>query len=105
VLDAGQAGDLLDLHAAHAPCVIGYAEIGARLSADPATRRDGNPYGEWIASYAGAEYQEVACAAVARLDHLFAARGGVARFPALSATFRTATRLEADFWSMGLAAE
>ncbi len=29
VLDAGMAGDLLDLQAALAPCVIGYAEIGA----------------------------------------------------------------------------
>src|SRR3546814_5577498 len=28
VLDCGAAGDLLDLHVALAPCVIGYAEIG-----------------------------------------------------------------------------
>jgi len=31
VLDKGVAGDLLDLHVALAPCIIGYAEIGARL--------------------------------------------------------------------------
>ena len=31
VLDCGAAGDLLDLHVALAPCVIGYAEIGRHL--------------------------------------------------------------------------
>ena len=31
VLDAGNAGDLLDLYVALAPCMIGYGEIGARL--------------------------------------------------------------------------
>lgn len=32
VLDCGAAGDLLDLHVALSPCVIGYAEIGRALS-------------------------------------------------------------------------
>ena len=32
VLDCGAAGDLLDLHVALAPCVIGYAEIGRSLA-------------------------------------------------------------------------
>jgi len=46
VLDCGAAGDLLDLYAALAPCVLGYAEIGPRLAARPvpATRtRRGSP--------------------------------------------------------------
>jgi len=102
VLEAGLAGDLLDLHVALAPCVVGYAEIAARLSPDCAR---GNPYAEWIESYAGAEYQDIARAAVARLDRLAESRGGEVRFPALSETFRTATRLEADFWSTGLGGE
>ena len=33
VLDAGMSGDLLDLQAALAPCVIGYAEIGETAAA------------------------------------------------------------------------
>lgn len=102
VLDQGMAGDLLDLHVALAPCMIGYADIGARLAADPATRRDGNPYLPWITMYAGAEYQEVAAAGSAHMDGLFARRGGESRFPALTRTFRAATRLEAGFWEMGL---
>lgn len=109
VLERGLAGDLADLLVALAPCVVGYAEIGARLDRDPATRRDGNPYGEWIATYAGADYQEGAASAVAQLDRVLAARLGPApatqpRWPELVATFRTAVRLEIGFWEMGLAA-
>src|SRR5690606_14487068 len=32
VLEKGLSGDLLDLHVALAPCIVGYAEIGARLA-------------------------------------------------------------------------
>ncbi len=102
VLERGSAGDVLDLHAALAPCVVGYAEIALRLAADPATRRDDNPYGEWIDNYSGADYQAVARGAVERLDDLSARRGGDARFDSLSATFNAATRLEVGFWDMGL---
>lgn len=101
VLERGMAGDLLDLHAALAPCVVGYAEIGARLAADPATRRAGNPYADWIAMYASADYQAVAQAEIDTLDRLAARRGGEARFASLADTFAKATRLEAGFWDMG----
>jgi thiaminase/transcriptional activator TenA len=102
VLDRGVAGDRLDLEVALAPCMIGYAEIAAQRSADPTTRRDGNPYREWLDMYAGPEYQGLARDCAAALDEQFARRGGEGRFPALAASFATATRLEADFWQMGL---
>jgi len=102
VLEKGGQGDLLDLYVALAPCVIGYGEIGARLAADPATMRDGNPYASWIAMYAGDEYQEVARAHGVALDRLWASRAGGARLESLSRTFEQASRLEADFWQMGL---
>ena len=102
VLERGHAGDLLDLRVALAPCVVGYGEIGARLAADPATRREGNPYAPWIEMYAGEEYQALARAEIDALDALAARRGGQARSAALSAVFRTATRLEAAFWQAGL---
>lgn len=101
VLERGMAGDLLDLHAALAPCVVGYAEVGARLAADPATRRDGNPYTDWIAMYASADYQAVAQAEIDTLDRLSERRGGAARFASLADTFAKATRLEVGFWDMG----
>ncbi|HTV90651.1 MAG TPA: TenA family protein [Stellaceae bacterium] len=104
VLDRGLAGDRLDLEAALAPCIVGYAEIARERMADPATRLAGNPYREWLDMYAGAEYRELAAATAAALDEQFAVRGGAGRFPALSRCFTTATRLEADFWQMGLAA-
>jgi thiaminase/transcriptional activator TenA len=102
VLDRGLAGDRLDLEVALAPCVVGYAEIAAERMADPATRLDGNPYRDWLDMYAGAEYQDLARRCAAALDEQFARRGGEGRFPALVASFATATRLEADFWRMGL---
>ena len=104
VIDRGLAGDRLDLEVALAPCIVGYAEIAAERMAAPATRRDGNPYREWLDMYAGDEYQSLAHDAATALNEQFARRGGEGRIPALSAIFKTASRLEADFWQMGLAA-
>ncbi len=102
VLEKGASGDLLDLHVALAPCVVGYGEIAARLAADPATVTKNNPYGDWINMYAGDDYQSVARAEIDLLDRLSARRGGAERFGDLALTFSQATRLEADFWEMGL---
>ena len=103
VLEKGVAGDLLDLHVALAPCIVGYAEIGAALAAAPAVPLTDNPYRAWIEMYAGDDYQETARAEVAQLDRLMQRRGGEGRWPSLATTFRQATRLEAAFWQMGLA--
>ena len=68
VLDAGMRGDLLTLRVALAPCVVGYAEIAARLAARPDACVATNPYRVWIDEYAGAPYQEVAAKARAHLE-------------------------------------
>lgn len=102
VLDCGAAGDLLDLHVALAPCVIGYAEIGRALSAQDPAALEANPYGEWIREYAGEGYQEVAAAARRHLDDLAARAMTERRFAELAGLFAKASRLEADFWQMGL---
>ena len=102
VLERGMAGDLLDLHAALAPCIVGYAEIAEEIIADPATRLEGNPYRAWIEMYAGREYRDVAAAEIAQIDRLAERRGGAARFDDLARTFTIASRLEAGFWDMGL---
>jgi thiaminase/transcriptional activator TenA len=98
----GVGDNRLDLETALAPCIVGYAAIAAERVADPATRLDGNRYREWLEMYAGAEYQDLAREAMAALDEEFVRRGGDGRFPSLAATFSTASRLEADFWQMGL---
>jgi thiaminase (transcriptional activator TenA) len=102
VLERGLAGDQLDLQVALAPCIVGYAEIGRTLADDPTTRLDGNPYRDWIETYAAEDYQQVAAAHARQLDDLWARRGGEARFPSLRLAFLRATRLETAFWAMAL---
>lgn len=109
VLDTGNAGDLLDLLVALAPCACGYGEIGARLLADDDTVRAGNPFRPWIEMYGGDEFQQVSRAAVAQIDRVASGRIGAAprasaRWDRLCHVFATATRLETAFWQMGLAA-
>lgn len=100
VLEAGMAGDVLDLYVALAPCIVGYGEIGSMLHGTGTY--DGNPYKVWIDMYASNEYQTAARRTVSHMDRLMASRGGDGRFDSLAATFREATRLEAAFWEMGL---
>ncbi|MDI5933402.1 thiaminase II [Halomonas kalidii] len=102
VLDTGNRGDLLDLHVALAPCLIGYGEIANWLNAQAFTvRGEANPYDAWIAMYEGDDFQ---VAMRAELEWLDARLADVtpARFQELSGVFRDATRLEIDFWQMGL---
>lgn len=103
VLDCGAAGDLLDLHVALAPCVIGYAEIGRRLAPDGVAALGDHPYRDWIGEYAGEAYQEIAAAARRHLDELAARAMTERRFGELAALFAKASLLEADFWQMALA--
>lgn len=101
VLDCGFTGDLLDLVVALAPCVIGYGEIALRL-APRVAQREGHPYGEWVAEYAGEAYQSAVREARADLDRLAGPSISEQRFQQLTRIFATASRLEADFWQMGL---
>ncbi len=98
VMERGTAGDLLDLQVALAPCVLGYAEIGAALQHHAGA---GNRYGAWITSYAGADYQQSARDARATLGRTGARSGAWARLADLQAAFNTAVRLETAFWEMG----
>ncbi len=102
VLERGLSGDSLDLAAALAPCVVGYAEIGSWLASNASVGGDDNPYQEWIDTYAAEDYQEVAWAHAAQLDRLLTRRGGPGRIESLSRTFAEATRLEVGFWQMGI---
>jgi thiaminase (transcriptional activator TenA) len=98
VLELGQAGDALDLMVALAPCIAGYAEIGAMLNEQ---LRPGNPYADWIAAYAGPEYNRSVAEAMAMLERLALRRGGAARYDALLSIFAQATECEAAFWEIG----
>lgn len=102
VLDTTMKGDMLDLKVALAPCAIGYGEIGAELAKQNGALDSGNPYAEWIKEYSSDEYQELAADAVKEIDDLGALYATDARYAKLSRIFREATRLEANFWQMGL---
>lgn len=102
VIDCGLQGDLLDLHVALAPCVIGYAEIGKALAPVDPTALHNHPYKDWIAEYAGEGYQGVAAAARANLDRLASRSVSEERFKELTKIFAMASKLEANFWQMGL---
>lgn len=101
VLDAGHRGDLLDLHVALAPCIIGYAEIADWLVKQPFTVLENNPYAPWIAMYVSDGFKS-AIEAERNWINQNLADASPARFNDLARTFRDATRLEADFWQMGL---
>ncbi len=101
VIDTGLRGDLLDLHVALAPCVIGYAVIARRLSGHPRAAAADNPYTPWIAEYASPAYQDLAQSAIEHLSTL-SGEPSAAQFQRLSAIFGQATRLETAFWQMGL---
>jgi len=101
VLDAGMAGDLLDLQAALAPCVIGYAEIGASLSARGLNSED-NPYRRWIQEYSSESYQDLAAGFTAWMNESAVQMMTDHRYPRVLSLFEKACRLESDFWQMGL---
>lgn len=102
VLDTGNRGDLLDLHVALSPCMVGYGEIANWLNGRAETiRGENNPYDAWIAMYESDEFQEAMRAEIGWLNERLA-DVSPARFKELTRIFSDATRLEIDFWEMGL---
>ena len=102
VLDTGNRGDLLDLHVALSPCMVGYGEIANWLNSRAETiRGENNPYDAWIAMYESDEFQEAMRAEISWLNERLA-DVSPARFKELTRIFSDAARLEIDFWEMGL---
>lgn len=102
VLDTGNRGDLLDLHVALAPCLVGYAQVAKWLiSRSETVRGEANPYEPWIAMYESEEFQQASAAEVEWLNRELA-DVSPRRFEQLVRIFSDATRLEIDFWDMGL---
>ena len=101
ILDRGNTGDLLDLTVTLSACLAGYGEIGLRLMSDPATKREGNPYTDWIETYGGSDYIQLVREGLSRLEDLAETHGGYVRYPMLLKQFREAVRLETAFWNAG----
>ncbi|MBF7052914.1 thiaminase II [Halomonas sp. KAO] len=102
VLDTGNRGDLLDMHVALAPCLVGYGVISQWQAKQPFTvRGEANPFEKWLQMYASDEFQAAMHDEIAWLDARLA-DVTPERFEQLATIFRDATRLEVDFWQMGL---
>ncbi|MBR71712.1 MAG: thiaminase II [Rhodospirillaceae bacterium] len=101
VFDCGLEGDLLDLHVALAPCILGYGEIGQQLKSS-ALMPDENPYSKWIDLYSGEEYQSAVYTEINTLDKLFNSLNGSVRYTQLLEIFKKSTQLETEFWGMNL---
>lgn len=102
VLEAGHAGDVLDLNIALAPCMLGYAEVAAWIVNEFGAPSEDHPYCAWISEYASEGYRDVAAATLTTLEEQAGNLVTPARLPRLKTLFAQATRLEADFWQMGL---
>lgn len=102
VLDTGNRGDLLDMHVALAPCLVGYGVISQWQAKQPFTvRGDANPFDKWLQMYESDAFQGAMRDEIAWLDARLA-DVTPERFAQLTTIFRDATRLEIDFWQMGL---
>jgi len=97
VLNVGKNGNNLDLFICLAPCIIGYGEIGFRLSKIRNWKK--SKYKEWIATYSSKEYQAVAKENINHLDILYKMEKKK-NFKKLLKLFRKATILEKKFWNM-----
>ena len=102
VLDCGAAGDLLDLHVALAPCVVGYAEIAEKIVSHDGFSLYNHSYRDWIGEYTSEGYRASVTAAREHLDRLAARSMTEERFDDLCRIFARASLLEADFWQMAL---
>ncbi|PWW78506.1 hypothetical protein C7212DRAFT_293581 [Tuber magnatum] len=99
VLDIGMSQDFFALQVAMAPCLLGYQEVALRLAKEG--KKDGNIYWEWVESYSGKDYGEAVVRGRELLES-FAQDVGVKRIGELLAIFAKATKMERNFWGMGL---
>jgi thiaminase len=85
-----------------APCLFGYSEIGEWLLKDPNTKHKDNPYYKWIVNYGHSDSYSEAVKIGRELLEQKVRAAGPDRLEELVDIFFHATKLEKDFWDMGL---
>jgi len=95
ILNIGKNGDNLDIFTCLSPCIIGYGEIGYKLS--KITNWEKSKYSSWIKMYSSNEYQKIAKENIKYLDTLFLAnrKNDIIK---LKKYFKKSTVLEMNFW-------
>ncbi|MBJ7471705.1 MAG: thiaminase II, partial [Solirubrobacteraceae bacterium] len=98
LLRTAALGDFAELVAVLLPCMWSYAEIGERLAAAAAAgQADPGPYADWVATYASAEFAELADWCRALTAQLAADADGPTR-ERMTRAFLGASRHELAFW-------
>ena len=95
VLNVGKNGNNLDIFSSLSPCIIGYGEIGFKLSKIKNWKK--SKYSSWIEMYSSKEYQKVAKDNIDYLDILFKSSKNK-NLSKLKNNFKKSTILERNFW-------
>ena len=95
VLSVGEKGNNLDIFSSLSPCIIGYGEIGFKLSKIKNWKK--SKYSSWIKMYSSKEYQQVAKDNIDYLDILFK-KNKNKNLSKLKSNFKKSTILERNFW-------
>ncbi len=95
VLSVGKNGNNLDIFSSLSPCIIGYGEIGFKLSKIKNWKK--SKYSSWIKMYSSKEYQQVAKDNIDYLDILFK-NSKNKNLSKLKSHFKKSTILERNFW-------
>ena len=95
VLSVGKNGNNLDIFSCLSPCIIGYGEIGFRLSKIKDWKK--SKYSSWIKMYSSKEYQQIAKENINHLDILFKNNKNK-NLTKLKKNFKKSTILERNFW-------
>jgi thiaminase/transcriptional activator TenA len=97
VLSVGKNGNNLDIFSGLSPCIIGYGEIGFKLSKIKNWKK--SKYSSWIKMYSSKEYQQVAKDNIDYLDILFKSSKNK-NLSKLKINFKKSTILEKNFLGM-----
>ena len=95
VLNVGKSGNNFDIFSCLSPCIIGYGEIGFKLSKIKNWKK--SKYSSWIKMYSSKEYQQVAKDNIDYLDILLKNNKGK-KLNTLKRNFKKSTILERNFW-------
>ncbi len=98
LLTTAYSSSLVAIAGSLLPCQWGYGEIGRSLAAAGAPP-DQPLYAEWIAMYAGAEYNDLVAGLIASFDQM-AAQASEAERQQVAAIFDISARYEWAFWEM-----
>ena len=95
VLNVGKNGNNLDIFSSLSPCIIGYGEIGFKLTKIKNWKK--SKYSSWIKMYSSKEYQQIAKDNIDYLDILFK-KNRNRDINKLEKNFKKSTILERNFW-------